>query len=971
MTKSGSTANNKTKTKKSREKLSLKVATFNTRTLKDDWRKGELCQLSKDLALDVIAVQEHRIILTSDNSLDEFDLLNSWNLHLATADANGCGGVGFLLSPKISALAPVIKVHSERIISLRINLKERKCHLINVYSPTAAHTTTTTHPARSVYNQLQGIISGLPKRDITILLGDFNATLSDKNELCLFPCGNPNANSLAFMDLLRAIDFLPMNARFTKRLSRQITFIGPKQRHCRLDYITIGKRWHHLVRNCDSIKPTCIPSDHKLLWASLTIGVTQRLQRKSPRLPYWAALHNKDASKKFESRYKSLKSSPVDFTSFCKNLHAAAVDTLPARTTRQKPVCIWEEDPLVKAARQRLRSIRKAQGIRNDLVMQAETTLQETYDERREHHITEAINELNAHDQNKRHTMVWKCVNSITGRKERSKVKIVADTDSEKARLLKDHFENLLNNPSPNLTLAPLTTLTHPTASIDTSNFTPKELLAAAKSTPGLKAPGRDSIPAIVLRTAAGLDLLEIMNAILNGKRTPPPEWLLADIIPIPKKGNLQLATNYRGISLMATSAKLFNKLLLKRIQPALDPILLPIQNGFRPARGTLEHVLATRLLVDRCKTRQMNAVLVFIDFTKAFDSINRNAIQQILLMYHIPDVLVKAIMAMYTDTQSRVKLNPSTTSEDFETQTGVLQGDTLAPFIFVVVLDYVLRLTFLEDPSSRDDALKLGNEVNSPQIGALAYADDVVLCTPDCAAAQRMVTRLANAARTVGLNINCAKSQVMILPLAPDPTATVKLNDTTLDVVQDFTYLGINIADSDTAFSRRKGMAWDVAKKLEPIFLSNASSTLKVKLFRSTVEQVLLYGCETITITASLGKTIDGAYRHLLRHAIGVIWPQKMPTAELKEITSCPDCTKIIRSRRLRLLGHILRAGNTQAANVILQAPMKEKFRVGGHRRFQYTKMIEGDLTILNATFEDSQNKKTWREICQRALAT
>ena len=89
------------------------------------------------------------------------------------------------------------------------------------------------------------------------------------------------------------------------------------------------------------------------------------------------------------------------------------------------------------------------------------------------------------------------------------------------------------------------------------------------------------------------------------------------------------------------------------------------------------------------CKTQRNNlpAIITFINFTKAFDTIHRGKMVKILRAYGIPEELVVAIDDMYKGTKAKV-LSP-----DGETEpSGVLQGDTLAPYLFIIVLDYALR---------------------------------------------------------------------------------------------------------------------------------------------------------------------------------------------------------------------------------------------------------------------------------------
>ena len=82
---------------------------------------------------------------------------------------------------------------------------------------------------------------------------------------------------------------------------------------------------------------------------------------------------------------------------------------------------------------------------------------------------------------------------------------------------------------------------------------------------------------------------------------------------------------------------------------------------------------------------------LIFVDFTKAFDSIHRGKMEKILLAYGLPKETVAAIMILYRNTKVKVRLLDGDT-EYFDIVPGVLQGDTLAPYPFVICLDYVLK---------------------------------------------------------------------------------------------------------------------------------------------------------------------------------------------------------------------------------------------------------------------------------------
>ena len=95
-------------------------------------------------------------------------------------------------------------------------------------------------------------------------------------------------------------------------------------------------------------------------------------------------------------------------------------------------------------------------------------------------------------------------------------------------------------------------------------------------------------------------------------------------------------------------------------------------------------------------RNHQREDAIIFIDFKKAFDSVDRNTLFQILHAYGIAEKIVKAIQIMYVNT-SAVVLTPEVETTNFNINTAVLQGDPFAPYIFIIVLDYGLK-TAIDD---------------------------------------------------------------------------------------------------------------------------------------------------------------------------------------------------------------------------------------------------------------------------------
>ena len=151
-----------------------------------------------------------------------------------------------------------------------------------------------------------------------------------------------------------------------------------------------------------------------------------------------------------------------------------------------------------------------------------------------------------------------------------------------------------------------------------------------------------------------------------------------------PKKDDLGLVKNYRGIKLTSIAAKIYNALLRNHIQPKIYNHLRKNQNGFKRNRSTTSQILIIRRILEG---------VLFVDFTKVFDSIHRGKMEQILLAYDLPKVTVASIILLNRNTEVKVR-SPDGDTDYFDIVAGVLQRDTLTPYNFIICLDNELRIS-------------------------------------------------------------------------------------------------------------------------------------------------------------------------------------------------------------------------------------------------------------------------------------
>ena len=210
----------------------------------------------------------------------------------------------------------------------------------------------------------------------------------------------------------------------------------------------------------------------------------------------------------------------------------------------------------------------------------------------------------------------------------------------------------------------------------------------------------------------------------------------------------------------MSIAAKLYNKRLLNRIRDKLDAKLRINQAGYHPRWGYAEHIDVLRMIIKGCDSKNLPLVTVFVDFKKAFNSTDRSVMFKILRHYGIPEQITNAIHLLYEGTCSAVIINGITTDE-FEVNTGMLQGGVLAPYLFIVVIDWVMRNANIDDLGFTTHKCQ-SSRILEKRVSHLEYADDIGLLENVKDKAQKQLNALSSVAKEVGLVINADKTKVL-----------------------------------------------------------------------------------------------------------------------------------------------------------------------------------------------------------------
>ena len=675
------------------------------------------------------------------------------------------GGVGFLLSSRALKSCFSIVSHNDRTMEITLHGNPMTTALC-CYSP---HNELPEEDVPQFYHELSTVIYAIPAHNLLIIGGDMNAQLGPPD--ALFTCANDtNRNGKYMKDFMEQHNLIVTNTRFQNTKNKLWTHCRPNGQLVQLDFILARKKWINSFKNSRAYNSfEGIGSDHRIVSCKCQISYRKNKARSTNPLKgtdwksiardkklcdqFTVAVHNRFCILRDELEDDSSTSAVYDALITANKETAIAM--LPKKS---KNIVAVASSGKVNSARETLKKASMKHNTRptretHRRLESAKAAFDQAYSDALETMVKTKTDDLNRlHEENK-HAQAWKVLREITDKKSSPVNRIKGNTAEERQDCWFRHFSNLLGGPEQNIdTEDPFfNQKVCDNLPIKTGPFSMEELLTCLTKLKSSKTPGPDNIPAFIWKCPLfHQELLDFCNDTYVGNK--PDAFSQSAIIPLPKKGDLSLPSNYRGITLSPIAAKIYNSMLLNRITPHLDPVLRRNQNGFRKGRATTPQILALRRIIEEFKISKQKASIVFVDFTKAFDSVNRKVALHILRNYGFPEETVQAIAIMYNNPTSYVQSADGPTKE-FVTTAGILQGDTLAPYLFVITVDYILRQS-VDTIKEKGIVIKPGksNRDRFKYLTDLDYADDIALTGTLLKDAQDLLTSLENASARVGL---------------------------------------------------------------------------------------------------------------------------------------------------------------------------------------------------------------------------
>ena len=310
---------------------------------------------------------------------------------------------------------------------------------------------------------------------------------------------------------------------------------------------------------------------------------------------------------------------------------------------------------------------------------------------------------------------------------------------------------------------------------------------------------------------------------------------------------------------------------------------------------------------------------VAFVDYEKAFDSAQTQAILTSLQEQVIEDVYIEILKYIYTYSSVTVHLHKE--SEKIRIKRGVRQGDTISPNLFTAILESTFRMLNRENK---------GVKIDGEFLSSLRSAGDIFLCTETPQEIQQMLQELSDESRRMCLKMDIAKTKVVVVDNTP-----INVNNVLIENVQGYMYLGqhysVKEKNKDKAIHRRIMADWAAYAKHRDISKGNIAICLKRQVYNSCVLPAMPYCAETWTLTKQAQNKLAAAQTKMETSMLNITYKDRRTNIWVRVRRKVIDIINTVRKMKWSWAGHINRLkDNRWTSRVTTWRPYDKRIRQG-----------------------------------------
>ena len=920
--------------------VEFRMGTWNVRSLLEAGKLHNAVKEMKRLNLDILGISEHRWPGTGSCSCGDA------RMYYSGPSKSGRNGVAIIVRNGFKEAVENVTAYSDRVMLMQIKGKTQKINIVQAYAPTADKEDVEIE---DFYNQLQEVIKPLKKHDMNVVMGDLNAKVGSEEVPGVtgaFGLGNRNERGEALIQFCKENEFVVKNTYYKMSPRRLYTWRSPQDTvnnpvRNQIDYILINKRFQNSITRTAAYPGADIGSDHNPVIANCLVKFKTTRKKKINKKIDIEKLRDDKLIQKLKSKCSGLiKTEEIEangieaaWSNIKNGAMKAAQETL-GKTERRKCKPWMTDEILDLMEDRRLAKI----GGDNTKYKEIQRNVRRKVKEAKLNWVTEQCEEaeelIKIHDSFNFH----KKIKEITGTYRRSGImptlrkgdgSVILEQEDIKTTW-KEYAENLFIDTRSDPPDADAVEMTGPP-------ILESEVEYALKRMKNRKAPGADELPAELLKCIDVKVLTKLFNKIYNSGSIPS-EWLMSTFVPIPKKPNAKTCTDFRLISLMSHALKTLLRILHMRICKKCEAVSGDTQFGFRQGLGTREALFAMKILMQQCYDHQQEIFICFLDYEKAFDTVQHEPLVQILRQTGLDDKDIRIIQNLYWHQEAEVRVGGDQKTESFRVMRGVRQGCVLSPLLFNMYLEKVFSIAM--------EGEEIGIPVNGKRISNLRYADDSAIITESMADMQRIVEKISNTGQEYGVRINVGKTKLMFVGRGQAAlNDNLIINQETVEKVTRFKYLGSTInaeLDDDEEIKIRCGIARTTFRKMEKALLHRSFPLdIRLRVVKCYIWSVLLYGVETWSLKVRSMNRLEAFEMWTLRRMLRIPWTDRISNAEVLERAETDrELLRNVKRRKTGYLGHFLRGDKYEILRLLLCGRIDGK-RPRGRKKLSWLRNI------------------------------
>jgi endonuclease/exonuclease/phosphatase family metal-dependent hydrolase len=849
----------------------LKLATWNVRGLAT--KEMELNNELKEQKINIAVITETKKKLKGTKDMGDYTMIYCGVDQKVRASA----GVAILCDRKWKTKIKSYNYINERIVVAKFKVDRGDLVVIGVYAPEEGKPEEET---KLLYGTLQELLNS-NKNSSVILAGDMNArvgSLAIPGVVGTFGEQHINRNGNALRDFATFNNMKITNTFFRKKDIHKFTWSARGTRSL-IDYVLVNEKLCNNVTDVRVYRGSDIGSDHFLVVAKLNLFAK------------WKNLSKKQERQPREEVFKVHLLQEQSVLWFYQQRLQQYLSEVPTSNNVDEEWNIIKSS-IVKAASEALGRKRKSRNHRglkvwNDEIAKAiadkkdayKRALQQNTDESKQNYrskrnIARAI--IRRAHKESWEAFIRKVEEDLHGRQQVAYkiMKHLNKTEKDTARLnvvSKDrwiqHYKDLWFDGNFQDTPIEGTNLSRDEIDQAVDLITLEELERMLVKAKNRKATGPDGLNMELLKGGGlffRLRFLHLINLCWS-YLVIPEEWEIAVVKSLFKKGDRSSCDNYRGISLLNTAYKIYSMVIKGRMQPIMEVLLLEEQCGFRKGRACTDNVFVMKQIVEKRREFNLETHIAFVDFKKAFDSINRSKLWDVLQLSGYPSHLIKAVKSLYRNTRIIIDMETSKTDE-IRINRGLRQGCGLSPALFNIYLDDMIR--------KWKSQIKTGiviKEDSGDALNCLIFADDLIVLQESEDDLQRSLFELDKIGQDYNLIISSSKTRVMAFRGKDPVRSKIVVQQNIVDQVSHFHYLGCEISfQRDKDASNKMHRFQHICGTIHRALKNNATKETRIKFYKTMAAPTLLYGSETWVLSKRDESRLQASEMRFLRGTYG-----------------------------------------------------------------------------------------------------